>query len=314
VVGHLGEEDVVDLARLAADQRHQAGALQPGRLLDPGQLADRRVDVEVADEAVEDAAAEEAAGAAHDHHHPDPAVIQGRLRVGEGEAVVGGADDQGAVLEPALVEAVEDGADPLVERAGAGLEGGHVGAGLRRVRQVRRRQRVERVADRGRDPVGAVGLEEADRHEEGLLGGAEALDRGRGDVGGVVAVDLDHLLVADHLRVLGDVLLADQDRAVAGLMQRMDEVLAIVVELPAAVGEAQQAVVVAVLAREQGGAAARAGRRCAEGVAEEHPLVSEQLDVRRRHRKAVGLDVAAGVVGVDVEDVWQLVDKESIQF
>jgi hypothetical protein len=140
-------------------------------------------------------------------------------------------------------------------------------------------------------------------HEEGLPRRAEALDRGRGDVGGVVAVDLDHLVVADHLRVLGDVLLADQDRAVAGLAQGMHEVLAIVVQFPAAVGEPQQAVVVAVLAGEQGGAAARAGGGGAEGVAEEHALVGEQLDVRRRHRKAVRLDVAAGVVGVDVEDV-----------
>ena len=97
-----------------------------------------------------DPAAGEAARPAHDHHHADAAVVQGRLGAGEGEAVVGRADDQRVVRQAEVVEGVEDGADALVERAGAGLEGGHVLAGRRRVGQVGRRQRVERVADRGR--------------------------------------------------------------------------------------------------------------------------------------------------------------------
>jgi hypothetical protein len=129
----------------------------------------------------------------------------------------------------------------------------------------------------------------------------------------VVAVDLDHLVVADHLRVLRDVLLANQNRAVAGLAQGMDEVLAVVVQLPAAVGEAEQAVVVAVLAGEEGGPAAGAGGGGAEGVAEEYSLVGEQLDVRRRHREAIGLDVTPSVVGVNVENVREFVDELSIQ-
>ena len=51
------------------------------------------------------------------------------------------------------------------------------------------------------------------------------------------------------------------------------------------------------------GAAARAGRRGAERVAEQQALIGEPLDVRRRHRMAVGLHVAAGVVRVDIDDV-----------
>ena len=44
-------------------------------------------------------------------------------------------------------------------------------------------------------------------------------------------------------------------------------------------------------------------RRGAEGLTEQHALVGQVLDVRCRHRVAVGLHVAAGVVGVQIEDV-----------
>jgi hypothetical protein len=118
-----------------------------------------------------------------------------------------------------------------------------------------------------------------------------------------VGVDLDHLVVADHRRLVGDVLLADQDRAVAGLVQGVDEVLGVVVQGPAAVSQPEHPVVVAVLAGEQRRPASRAGRGAAERLAEQHPLVGEELDVRRRDLVAVRLDVAPRVVGVDVEDV-----------
>ncbi len=231
---------------LAAQERHQRLALQPVRRIDPGDLAEGRVDVEVGDRLVDHLAAGE--GAAHDHHHAGTAVGQRRLAAGEGDAVVGGADDQGVVDQAEVVEGVEDGADPLVERAHAGLELGHVAPRRRQVGQVRGRQRVKRVADRGGRREVTVGLEEADRHEPrfvGPFGPAQRLDRQRRDILGLVRLDLDHLVVADHPRVLGDVLLADQDRVVAAAPQRVDPVPAIVVQLPAAVGEPLHAVVVA---------------------------------------------------------------------
>ena len=77
-------------------------------------------------------------------------------------------------------------------------------------------------------------------------------------------------------------LLADQLRVVAGSPQRPDQVLVVVVEREAAVGEAHHPVGVAVLAGEQRGAAARARGRGAERVAEHHPLIGQPLDVRRR--------------------------------
>ena len=75
-----------------------------------------------------------------------------------------------------------------------------------------------------------MGLEEPDRQEEWLGRERERLVGDRRDVGGAMALDLDHLVVADHVGVLRDVLLADQHRLVAGRSQRADEVLAIVVE------------------------------------------------------------------------------------
>ena len=60
---------------------------------------------------------------------------------------------------------------------------------------------------------------------------AQRLDRQRRHVLGPGRVDFDDLVVADHAGVGGDVLLADQGRAVAGAAQGVDPVLAVVVEL-----------------------------------------------------------------------------------
>ena len=203
-----------------------------------------------------------------------------------------------------MVQRVEHRADALVERAGAGLEGGHVLAGRAACRagSAAAASRACRGPRSGAEL--AVGLEEADRHEERLRSTvAQRLESRSARRRPRDGCRPRHLVVADHARVLGDVLLADQDRVVAGLAQRVDQVLAVVVERPAAVGEAEHAVVVAVLAGEQRRPAARAGRRRAERLAEQDALVGEQLDVRGRHLVAVGLHVAAGVVRVDVEDV-----------
>ena len=247
----------------------------------------------------------EAAGPAHDQHHADPAVGQRRLGAREREPVVGGEDHERVVGEVVLVERVEHRADALVERARARLVGGHVAPRLGRVGQVGRRQRVERVAHRGRLEVLAVGLEEADREEERLrraLG--DQLQRRRRDLVDVVVVDVDDVVVAEHVRVAREVLLADERGPVAGVAQRVDEVVAVVVELEAAVGEARSSrSTCAHWPVSRHGAAAGARRRGAERLAEQQPLVGEPLDVRRRHLMAVGLDVAAGVVGVEIDDV-----------
>ena len=168
VEGELGEDGVVDLVGLAPHEREQRAALQPVRRRDARQLAQRREDVDLRDERLGDLAAVEAAGAAHDQHHAEPAVGQRRLGAREREPVVGGEDHDRVVGELVLVERVEHRADAVVERARARLVGGHVAPRLGRVGQVGGRQRVERVAHRGRLEVLAVGLEEPDREEERL--------------------------------------------------------------------------------------------------------------------------------------------------
>jgi len=303
VVGDLGEDLVVEGRGLTLDQRHQRLALEEAGWIDPGDLAQGRIDVELGDHQIDDLAAVEPVRPAHDHHHPDAAVEQGRLGLREGEAVVGGADDQGVVCESTHVEAVQHRTDALVQRAHTRLEGGHVVAGDEVVGQVLGRQRIERVAHRVRRREVPVGLEEPDRHEERLLRALHRVERARSDQPGEVRVETPDFVVADHPWVLRDVLLADEDGAVAGLLQRVDQVLAVVVELPAAMGESGHAVVVAMLTGQQGRTTSRAGRRRTEGPPEERALVGQQLHVRRRHRVAVGLDVAATVMRVDVEDV-----------
>ena len=54
-------------------------------------------------------------GAADDEHDARALVGEGGLGAREGEAVVGGADDQGALHEPPTVERAEHRPDPLVE-------------------------------------------------------------------------------------------------------------------------------------------------------------------------------------------------------
>jgi hypothetical protein len=57
------------------------------------------------------------------------------------------------------------------------------------------------------------------------------------------------------------------------------------------------------LAGQQSGSARRAGGGGAEVLPEEHALLGETLQVRRRNSVAVGLDVTPGIVRVDVEYV-----------
>jgi hypothetical protein len=180
-------------------------------------------------------------------------------------------------------------------------------------------RRVSGVSGRlgGHDVVGllrrggskplAVGLEEADGEEEGPVAGALQYVEGHGhDVVGVVGGDLIDLVVADDVGSLGDVLLADERGPVAVLAQDVDDVVAIVVEREAAVGQADHPVGVGVLAGQQAGPAPRAGRGGAEGLAEDDALLGEPLDVRRPDRVAVGPDPSTRVVGVDVEDVRRI--------
>ena len=67
-----------------AHHGQQRAPLDEGGRLDPGQLADRRVEVDLRHQRVGHAAAVEAAGPADDQQHADAAVEQGRLAPGNG--------------------------------------------------------------------------------------------------------------------------------------------------------------------------------------------------------------------------------------
>ena len=304
VVGELGEDRVVDVARVAAHGRYQRAALDVVGDRDPGQVAERREQVDAGHERVVDAAAVEAARAAHDQRHAEPAVAERRLRARERDPVVRGEDHDRVVRQLLLVERAEHGADAMVEAARGLLERRHVAPRDRRVGQVGGRQRVERVAHRGRLEVVAVGLEEADREEERLAravaqqrhgGGRDVMDLGR--------VGVADEVVAEVLGVGGDVLLADHRGPVAGVAQRVHEVLGRIGELEPAMGQAEHPVAVRPAAGQHRGAARRADGRGGVRLAEQQPLVGQPLDVRRDHLVPVRLQVAAGVVGHDEDDV-----------
>src|SRR4051812_48691340 len=95
---------------------------------------------------------------------------------------------------------------------------------------------------------------------------------------------------------------AGEDVLISGSAQAVDQVLVVVGEFPAAMGEAEHAGVVGRLAGEQGGPRRRTRRRGAKGLAEEHALGGEELESWRRSGVTIRLNAAAGVVGVEVKN------------
>src|SRR5215217_7497628 len=147
VVRLLGEDGVPDLIGLPVGEREERLALQPLRPLDTGEITEGREEVYVGDEGVARLSTRETPWSAQDEHYAETPVVEGGLCAGESEAVVGRADDERVLGQPFGVEGVENGPYAPVERAGALLEGGHVQARLRRVRQI----------GRGNDVVGFLG-------------------------------------------------------------------------------------------------------------------------------------------------------------
>ena len=245
VVGHLGEDRLVEVLDLAPHHRQQRAALQPRRRRRcrsgrrssgtgrRGRRARRRRFPPC-----------EAARAAHDQSTPMPRSYSVALAPGKASpwSVVRITSVSSA---RSCSRARPARSDALVERARAGLVGRHVAARLGRVGQVVRWQRVQRVAHRGRLEVLAVRLE-------------EARPRGRTAPAARCAISA-HAPPAPRSRRdccrprprgrsrgrpgrLREVLLADQPGPVAGLAERVHDVVLVVGEPLAAVGEAQHPV------------------------------------------------------------------------
>jgi hypothetical protein len=57
------------------------------------------------------------------------------------------------------------------------------------------------------------------------------------------------------------------------------------------------------LSAQEAGPAGGTGRACAEGVSEHNALFRELLQIGRRDGMAIGLDISAGIVGMEIKDV-----------
>ena len=85
--------------------------------------------------------------------------------------------------------------------------------------------------------------------------------------------------------------------------QPIHNMLLIIVEGKTAMGEAEHAVVVRAVSGEKSGAAGRTSGGRVKGLAKENTFGGELLEIGGRDIVTIGLDVAAGVVRVQVEDV-----------
>lgn len=189
--------------------------------------------------------------------HAEAAIEQIALHIGEGEAVIGGADDERVGAESAAFERVEHVTDALIENAGAGVKAGHIGAGGGGVGHRHGWLDVPRIVVGGGCGVGAVGFEEADVEEEGLGGTAVEEARGGRDVGDAIRLRTAEIVIPDGLGLGGDVLEPAEDRAIAGIAERVENVAAVVGHREAAMCEAEHAVLVRTLSSEQRGATRR---------------------------------------------------------
>jgi hypothetical protein len=74
-----------------------------------------------------------------------------------------------------------------------------------------------------------MGFEESDRQEQRAIAWpAQHFHCERCDRVDMCGWDLHHLVVADHVGLLGDVLFADQHRRVAGTAKHVDDVMRVV--------------------------------------------------------------------------------------
>ena len=217
--------------------------------------------------------------------------------------LIGRAYHERIIGQTELVDRRQDAAHALIEPTGGGVERGHVVARLRRIRKRRRRPAKPRVVFRPRLGKLAVSERKAHRQEKRPGPVLQEAPRRRHPVG----VGGPHVgkgvVVADHVRSGRDVLHAGYRSGVTVGLERVGEVSAVVARPEATVGQPQHAGRVRALPKQQRRPAGRARRGGAERLAKQHALLGESLQVGRCDCVAVGLDVSAGVVRVQVEDV-----------
>lgn len=85
----------------------------------------------------------------------------------------------------------------------------------------------------------------------------------------------------------------------------MNNVLLIVVQRESPVCQSQHAIAVRTLSGEQRSATRRACRCNAECLPKQNALGRKALQIRCRHRMAIRLEISAGIVGMNVNDIWK---------
>ena len=181
----------------------------------------------------------------------------------------------------------------------------HVLPRVGRIREERRRQNMIWVdIVLGREF--AMRLEETDAKPEGRFR-LRADKVGGGDMRMLALFGQNHV-ITDILRATvisppGKVLSAGQRGCITRRLERVNDMLLEIAQAKVAIGQPQHAGAVRRLPGQQGGAAGRAGGRGAVGSAEKQARFSQALQVGRWDGVAIRLQVAPGVVRVDVEDV-----------
>ena len=90
---------------------------------------------------------------------------------------------------------------------------------------------------------------------------------------------------------------------ITGLVQGVEQMLVIIIELPAAVDQSRHPSAVRTLAGKQSGAAGRTGRCSTKSLAKKHATFCQPLDIGGRHSVTVGLDIAASIMGMEINDI-----------
>ena len=147
-------------------------------------------------------------------------------------------------------------------------------------------------------------LKEPDVQKERLLG--RLLQEPRccwSNLGNMISRGLDNFVVTNYRGILGDVLDAYESGAISMRPQCVQNVLLVIVQGKAAVRQPEHAIVVGTMPGQKAGAAGRARRRGAEWMPEQDPFAGKLLQVRRRDIESVGLNVPAGIVRMDVENI-----------
>ncbi len=130
VVGHLGKVLVTDRSFRVADERFDRDALEPHGSFDSREVAQRRVEIDVRDELVDDLTAAPGFGSANDQHDAGACSVEVAFHAGEWRTMIGGADDHGRFGQSKTIDGVQKRSDRAVEILDPCLKARCVVAGL----------------------------------------------------------------------------------------------------------------------------------------------------------------------------------------